>query len=105
MMRLHKRYTISQKRQDAISKKREGEDGYQSIARQIAMTKPYEGTVLYLMRSPKPLGVPPTPNVVVDQRPAWEFYQAAQSVRWNRFAVFAAVLGTFVNGALIIIFK
>ena len=102
-MLIRKRYQISQKRQDAISKQREDEDVYQMLARQIAMTRPFEGTWLYLLRSPKP--TVEAANVVQDQRAAWEFYQAANAARWNRYAVWAAVLGTFINGALIIVFK
>ena len=38
------------------------------------MTRPFEGTWLYLLRSPKP--TVEAANVVQDQRAAWEFYQA-----------------------------
>jgi hypothetical protein len=86
-----RKYHVSEQRQREFDR-RENEDVYQWIARQIDMATPFEATWLYLLRSGD-----------ANQRAAWEFHRSAVTARWSRAAVLVAVTGTVINVGLAIV--
>jgi hypothetical protein len=75
-----KRYEVSDTRHRELFDRREGEDPYQMIARQLTMAKPYELAWLYLLRDdPK-------------QREAMMLLQQARTAFWARLAVIMSAL-------------
>lgn len=84
---MFRRYEVSARRRDAFAR-REGEDSYGWVARQICMARPHEVAWLYMLRNDD------------GQREAMQLVQAARTAFWSRLAVFAVLVSVPVNAII-----